>query len=124
MDKKKVGIRLKTRREELKITSADMAKKIGCDRTTVERQEKGLSTIRKGKMRTIANAYEIDPEEFAELCGFSVDELPSLCNTEDLEVSATVEDLEFLITVVRGLEKPMNIRLILELLKCRGKQCG
>lgn len=103
MDKKKVGIRLKTRREELKITTTDIAKKIGCDRTTVERQEKGISTISKGKMRTIANAYEIDPEEFAELCGFSVDELPSSCNT---------------------LEKPMNIRLIRELLKCRGKQCG
>ncbi len=118
MDKKEIGSLLKTKREALGLTPADMGRKIRCDRTTVERWERGITAIPSTKMSTIARAYEIDVQELAELCGFSADEFPHV-GSDDSDVCATVEDLEFLITVARGLQKPMSIRVIRELLKCR-----
>lgn len=123
MDKKKIGISLRTKREALGITHQDMGKKIGCDRTTVFRMENGTCAIRKTKILAIARGYEIEPQELADLCGLTIDGV-SHFSPDDLEVTATVEDFEFLITVARGLQRPMNISLIRELLKSRKSISG
>jgi len=116
MDKKKIGEVLTPKREQLGLSFQEMGERIGCNRTTIMRIENGTSNIRRGNLLNIARAYEIELKELAALCGYQLDQLPVIA---DSQIIASVADLEFLITVARGLEKPMSIALIRELLKCR-----
>jgi transcriptional regulator with XRE-family HTH domain len=116
MDKNKVGEFLTSKRNQLGISVSQMAQRAGCNRTTIQRLEGGTTMIRRPSIVRFAKAYEIGAQELAELCGYP----PDVVNVDlDSQVTASVEDLEFLITVTRGLQKPMNIVTIRELLKCR-----
>ncbi len=125
MNELEIGKLLLSKREELGLKSNDIARKIGCSRTTVERWENGRTTIPRTKISRIAGVYEIDLHELEFLLGFRTDE-PSKNSLHDFSYSkttVTVEDLEFLISVTKGLTTPMNISVICELLKCRKQQC-
>ncbi len=117
MDKKKVGEILSAKRTGLGLSSEEMAQRIQCNRTTVERMENGTTTVMRTKLSRIAHAYEMGTKELAELCGYPVESLTADLN--DAQITASVSDLEFLLTVARGLQTPMNLNVIRELLRRR-----
>lgn len=118
----KVGIFLLEKRVALGLSVAQMAERVGCNRTTIQRNEQGLRMMHRCKVIKCAEAYECDPKELAELCGyknFSAKQAVSRTSVDLQEITASVDDLEYLLTVARGLQKPLTLATIRELLKCR-----
>ncbi len=116
MDKKKVGEFLASKRHQLGFNPGQMAKRANCNRTTIERMEKGMSRIPRSKVAVLAQAYEIEVSELCTLCGYPV--INASAGT-DSEITASIADLEFLIEVSRGLKKPITLTMISEILKRR-----
>ena len=84
--------------------------------------ERGNTSIPKTKIVVTSRAYEIEEKELYELCGFNVEQLPGASphtNFGETQISATVSDLEFLLTVAKELQSPMSVSMIRDLLKCR-----
>jgi transcriptional regulator with XRE-family HTH domain len=117
MDNKKIGELLVGKRTSIGLTPMEMAERIGCNRTTVERWEKGETHVPRNKVTKIARAYEMQSRELAELCGFPFELLTA--DLRESEIFASSEDLEFLLTIARGLKTPMSLAVIRDLLKCR-----
>jgi transcriptional regulator with XRE-family HTH domain len=124
MDKEKIGKSLKARREELRITFADMAQKIGCNRTTIGRWEKGITAIPRSKKNKVAIEYKLSSEEAHTILGLEIKGSLQIPQPHFLfsSITATVEDLEFLTMVAKDLKTPMSLSVIYELLKCRKQQ--
>ncbi|HVU06633.1 MAG TPA: helix-turn-helix domain-containing protein [Candidatus Paceibacterota bacterium] len=117
MDKKKIGALLAAKRTALGLTSQEMGMEIGCNRTTIDRMERGDTCIKRSKLTRIAQAYGVPATELANMCGYDMDGVPGY--EADIEIAVTADDLKFLLTVAEGLKAPLNISLIRELLKRR-----
>lgn len=114
MDKIKVGEVLRAKRIKLGLSIEEMAQRVQCNRTTLQRMESGETKIVRTKLSRIAHAYEMGMKELAGFCDYSVQALTTDLN--DAQITASVSDLEFLLTVARGLQTPMNLEVIRELL--------
>lgn len=119
---------LADQRKKLGLSFGQLAKRARCNRTTIFRLEEGLTKkVPMNKAKEIALAYEIDVAEFLNLCGYGdysipervIDPTMPRARKSDSEITANYDDLEFLATVARGLNKPMSITLIRDLLICR-----
>ena len=110
MNKNKVGEVLSARRSKLGLSVQEMAQRIECNRTTVERMEHGTVAVVRTKISRIARAYEMGTIELAELCDYPAQSLTE--DLHDLQITASVSDLEFLIGVARGPQAPMNLSMI------------
>lgn len=121
MDKKKIGDFLKTRRIQLGLTPQEMALRVGCNRTTIIRWENGRRAILRTKVVPVAKAFEIAVSELATFCGYSPAEIPSNGSPQncDSNISVTINDLKFLITIAEGLHSPMNLSMVRDLLQRR-----
>jgi len=117
----KTRVELMTQRRRLGLNPGQLAVRAGCNRTTIARLEAGITlVIPRTKIMRLAAAYEIDVVEFAKLVGYpDFDPLEIVASDRlriECEATASVEDLEFLISVARGLDQPMNLAMIRELL--------
>jgi len=120
MDRKEIGEMLREKRRDLRVTPQNMANRMSCNRTTIARMESGTSKILRSKVAIVAQAYGIEPVSLATQLGYegwTSTQFP--IHTSEAEIKATVQDLEYLITVARGLQTPMNITMIRDLIKCR-----
>lgn len=117
MNKKEIGEMLRTKREQLGLSSEEMARRIECNRTTVERTENGVTAVPRSKLSRIARAYELSTSMLAMACGYPVESLKK--DLDDTQIFARTNDLEFLLTVARGLQTPMNLNMIRDLLRRR-----
>lgn len=78
----KIGMRIKERRKELKMSADELAKKLGKDRSTIYRYEKGdIENLPLDILEPIAEALETSP---ASLMGWQVEEK----SDEQIEKSA------------------------------------
>lgn len=58
---KEIGTLIKTKREELSLTQAELAKKLGVDRTTILKYEKGgIESITLGRMKQLSEILDVD----------------------------------------------------------------
>jgi transcriptional regulator with XRE-family HTH domain len=119
MDKELVGKFLAAKRKEHGLTYLKTAHLIGCNPTTILRMENGISRITPRNVQYIAKAYMVDPLELAKLCGYPASVIGDL--DQKSEPTVTADDLEFLLTLVRGNGKPMPLSLIEGLLTYRKK---
>jgi transcriptional regulator with XRE-family HTH domain len=118
-NRREVGEMLRVRRLELQVAPQEMANRLGCNRTTIVRMEYGTSKIYRSKVALVAQAYGIEPTLLATKLGYTGYDPMLFPKLPEMEIRATVEDLEYLITVARGLQTPMNFGMIMDLLKCR-----
>ena len=119
MKTEKIGQVLSSKRNLLGIKITEIALAVGCNRTTIERWEKGLTRIPQTKITRAAQAYKIDPKELAELCDYPIFAIPSYPVIDD-STKVTADDLEFVLDVAKRLQKPMSLSTLLELLQCHG----
>ena len=66
-----IGERIKARREFLNMTTEDLGKKIGVQRSAITKYEKGRIDLKSKQILSIARALEISPAELFETDSFS-----------------------------------------------------
>jgi transcriptional regulator with XRE-family HTH domain len=123
VDMKKVCEILTASRKKIGLSLEQMSKRLVCHRVTLVRLEAGRSkSIPRTKIEATALAYEIDVIELASLCGYP-DFVPSPQENnqkeDDSSQMVTVEDLEYLLMVANGLNKPMSFQMVIDLLRRR-----
>lgn len=120
---KKVGLRLYSSRKALKMTRAELGKKIGLHESTIKRYEDGeIKSLDIDKIKEFAKALHVTPaylmgwkeEEFGQTY-FLDDEAKEIAqeiaNNPDLHIlfdttrKVSKEDLQFVINLVKRLDK-------------------
>lgn len=95
----KIGLRMKERRKELKISADELAKKLGKDRSTIYRYEKGdIENLPLDILEPIAEALETTP---AHLMGWDQEQIDALTEIENDRISYVTETESNLISLIK-----------------------
>lgn len=103
----KIGMRIKERRKELKMSADELAKRLGKDRSTIYRYENGdIENLPLDILEPIAEALETDP---ASLVGWKVEEK----SDEQIEESAN-KLADFFLRIELNEEENFDLMVMLE----------
>lgn len=103
----KIGMRIKERRKELKMSADELAKRLGKDRSTIYRYENGdIENLPFDILEPIAEALETDP---ASLVGWKVEEK----SDEQVEESAN-KLADFFLRIELNEEENFDLMVMLE----------
>lgn len=103
----KIGMRIKERRKELKMSADELAKRLGKDRSTIYRYENGdIENLPLDILEPIAEALETDP---ASLVGWKVEEK----SDEQVEESAN-KLADFFLRIELNEEENFDLMVMLE----------
>jgi len=68
-DDKKMGLKIRSRRMELKISQADLGEQLGVSFQQIQKYEKGVNRVGAGRMQQIATALDVPVTYFFDAVG-------------------------------------------------------
>ena len=113
------------RREEKKVRASRIAEILVLSRSAVSQIESGKMPIPRRNFREVLKAYGVTEGEAQNISPEflkQADEAPfSLFSNSNLRYMVSKEDLDFLLQIYEGLRRPLTLRTVVELLRCRQK---